>query len=54
MKKYFILALSLLLVLSLTVTGCASQSAPAGNSAPQEKVYKVGLIQLVEHPSLDM
>lgn len=53
MKKYLMLALTLLLVVGLVVTGCSSGSTPAGNSGPQEKVYKVGLIQLVEHPSLD-
>lgn len=54
MKRYFVIVLSLLLVLS-AITGCSSSSAPttAPGPAAQEKVYKVGLIQLVEHPSLD-
>lgn len=47
------IALTLLLVVSLTLTGCSSGSTPANASSPQDKVYKVGLIQLVEHPSLD-
>ncbi|NLI93828.1 MAG: ABC transporter substrate-binding protein [Peptococcaceae bacterium] len=54
MKKYFAVLLSLLLILSVAISGCSSASSkPAGSPAPQEKVYKVGLIQLVEHPSLD-
>lgn len=48
-----ILVINLLLTLALVLTGCSSGSTPASNSTPQEKVYKVGLIQLVEHPSLD-
>lgn len=53
MKKYFVIVLSLLLTISLLLSGCSSASTPAGNSGSKEKVYKVGLIQLVEHPSLD-
>lgn len=53
MKKLFIIALTLILTVSLSLTGCSSNTAPASKPAPQEKVYKVGLIQLVEHPSLD-
>jgi putative ABC transport system substrate-binding protein len=57
MKKYFIIALTLLLIAGLALSGCSAAGTPASNptSNPDspEKVYKVGLIQLVEHPSLD-
>ena len=63
MKKIFASLLSALLLLSaLTACGgtapssAAASSAPAASeseSAPGEKAVTVGLIQLVEHPSLD-
>jgi len=59
MKKVTVY-LFLLLLVCLTLVGCSSGNAvdaakPAANENPQseQKVYKVGLIQLVEHPSLD-
>jgi len=51
MKKYLTLTLTAVLALTLLLTGCTSGKAPADNLASE--VYKVGLIQLVEHPSLD-
>lgn len=53
MKKYLVLTLTILLTASLILTGCSTGSTPASNSGAKEKVLKVGLIQLVEHPSLD-
>jgi len=53
MKKNLMIAMIFLMSLALVLTGCSSGSTPANSPAPQEKVYKVGLIQLVEHPSLD-
>jgi len=46
-KKLLLTTLVILLSVSLILTGCSS--TPSSN----EKIYKVGLIQLVEHPSLD-
>lgn len=48
MKKLSLTILVILLSVSLVLAGCSSAPAASG-----EKVYKVGLIQLVEHPSLD-
>ncbi|KUO65009.1 MAG: hypothetical protein APF84_07145 [Gracilibacter sp. BRH_c7a] len=47
MKKFLLTTLVILLSASLILTGCSS--APASS----DKILKVGLIQLVEHPSLD-
>lgn len=47
MKKLLLTTLVILLSVSLIITGCSSTPSSG------EKVYKVGLIQLVEHPSLD-
>lgn len=47
MKKLLSATLIILLSVSLILTGCSSTPTSG------EKVYKVGLIQLVEHPSLD-
>lgn len=47
MKKVLVLLLVVLFAAGLMLTGCSS------TDASQEKVYKVGLLQLVEHPSLD-
>lgn len=52
MKKIMMFTLTIFLIAGLVLTGCSPANTPA-NSNPQEKVYKVGLIQLVEHPSLD-
>lgn len=49
MKKLSFTILIILLSFGLSFTGCSA--APASSSG--EKVYRVGLIQLVEHPSLD-
>lgn len=54
MRKYLILALIAVLSLSLVITGCSSgQKTSANSSGTGEKMVRVGLIQLVEHPSLD-
>lgn len=52
MKRYLIIAITILLIAGLVLTGC-SASTPAGNTSAEKEVYKVGLIQLIEHPSLD-
>ena len=58
--KRLTVCLSLILLVCLTLVGCSSGNTvdaakPASGEHPQpeQKVYKVGLIQLVEHPSLD-
>ncbi|MEG2053453.1 MAG: peptide ABC transporter substrate-binding protein, partial [Oscillospiraceae bacterium] len=58
MKKVLtkICALALTLALSATVfAGCTNQNGNASASAGQnsDKVFKVGLIQFMQHPSLD-
>ncbi len=59
MKKYFAIALSALISLSM-LAGCSGSTgsssaaqSTAGTSAEGTAEYKVGLIQLMEHPSLD-
>lgn len=47
MKKVLVLLMVVIFAASLILTGCSS------TNVSQEKVYKVGLLQLVEHPSLD-
>ena len=49
MKRLSFIILVILLSVGLIITGCS----PAPVSSSGEKVYKVGLLQLVEHPSLD-
>jgi putative ABC transport system substrate-binding protein len=52
MKKSFVLMVSLLVVLILSVTGCSS--AQKDNAAPSaDKQLKIGIVQIVEHPSLN-
>jgi len=51
MKKLITLALTLALVAStLFVTGCGGSS---GDSGDKKETFKIGIVQLVEHPSLD-
>ena len=59
MKKYFAIALFALISLSM-LAGCSGSTgsssaaqSTAGTSAEGTAEYKVGLIQLMEHPSLD-
>ncbi|MFO7152679.1 MAG: ABC transporter substrate-binding protein [Bacillota bacterium] len=51
MKKLFAASLIFFLALSLLV-GCGSQDT-AGEKAGEEKVFKIGISQFVEHPALD-
>lgn len=53
MKKLFSLLLALMLL--ATLAACGNDSPQAGNNADADadKTYTVGLLQLVEHPSLD-
>lgn len=52
MKKSLVLMVSLLAVLLLSVTGCSS--AQKDNAAPSaDKQLKIGIVQIVEHPSLN-
>lgn len=52
MKKSLVLMVSLLVVLLLSVTGCSSpQKDTAAPSA--DKQLKIGIVQIVEHPSLN-
>lgn len=52
MKKSLVLMVSLLVVLLLSVTGCSS--AQKDNAAPSaDKQLKIGIVQIVEHPSLN-
>lgn len=63
MKQFFA---ALLAISMLTLAGCGSSSAPASSAspssapgssaatpAPAEKPLKIGLVQMMEHPSLD-
>lgn len=60
-KKYFALLLSIALIVSFV--GCGGQTdtssssvataSVASTSTESDKVYHIGLVQLVEHPSLD-
>jgi len=52
MKKSLVLMVSLLVVLLLSVTGCSS--AQKDKAAPSaDKQLKIGIVQIVEHPSLN-
>ena len=54
MKKIIAVIVSLTLVMMLaSCGGSASSSAPAASNAPADDTVNIGLIQLVEHPSLD-
>ena len=60
MKKHFVITLMIILTLALTLAGCAnstgtdSQAEPAPQETEnQEKVFKIGISQFVEHPALD-
>ena len=54
MKKLIAVIVSLTLVMMLaSCGGSASSSAPAASNAPADDTVNIGLIQLVEHPSLD-
>jgi len=60
MKKLFAIALSLSMILALAACGGApassaapASSGPASSVQPQEEPVRIGLLQLVEHPSLD-
>lgn len=58
MKKLLSVLIALTLVLSLAACGGASSSSPAPSSSEEtassgEETLRIGLIQLVEHPSLD-
>ena len=52
MKKIFALILALAMIFALSACG---QSAPASSAAPAsaDKVFNVGVCQLVQHPALD-
>lgn len=52
MKKILLL-LSLLAVFTLGLVGCGNDDTKANNNDSQKETYNVGLLQLVEHPSLD-
>lgn len=65
MKKLFAMLAAVALVLSLAACGGSSSSgatpvppagssaAPAGSAAPAAQKLKIGLVQMMEHPSLD-
>ena len=54
MKKSLVLMVSLLAVLLLSVTGCSSsQKDDAAADKENTKQLKIGIVQIVEHPSLD-
>jgi putative ABC transport system substrate-binding protein len=60
LKKHFVITLMIILTLALTLAGCAnstgtdSQAEPAPQETEnQEKVFKIGISQFVEHPALD-
>ena len=51
MKKFMALILALAMLFALAACG---QSAPASSAAPAaDKVFNVGVCQLVQHPALD-
>ena len=54
MKKSLVVFVSLLVLLLLSVSGCSSSSkektTPANNA---EKKLKIGIVQIIEHPSLN-
>ncbi|MDN5332420.1 MAG: putative tryptophan/tyrosine transport system substrate-binding protein [Tepidanaerobacteraceae bacterium] len=47
MKKLFVVSSAFLLVISLFLTGCG------GQKTAEQKVFKIGISQFVEHPALD-
>lgn len=47
MKKLFVISLAFLLVISFFLTGCG------GQKKAEQKVFKIGISQFVEHPALD-
>lgn len=47
MKKLFVISLAFLLVISLFLAGCG------GQKKAEQKVFKIGISQFVEHPALD-
>ena len=54
MKKSLVLMVSLLVLLLLSVTGCSSsQKDDAATDKENTKQLKIGIVQIVEHPSLD-
>jgi len=60
LKKHFVITLMIILTLAFTLAGCAnstgtdSQAEPAPQETEnQEKVFKIGISQFVEHPALD-
>lgn len=60
MKKHFVITLMIILTLALTLAGCANSTGTDSQAEPalqetenQEKVFKIGISQFVEHPALD-
>lgn len=53
MKKGLKGLIALGLVGAALLSGCGSDSEKTGGSTDSEKTYKVGITQIVEHPSLD-
>ena len=54
MKKWIALVLALAVTASFAGCGAKTDNAPAaGNAAPAEDTYEVGICQLVQHPALD-
>ena len=51
MKKVLVIALALCLILSLAACGSGNSGASAGTA---EKVFTIGICQLVQHPALDL
>lgn len=51
MKKLLNVVISSLMILSLAA--CSQQSSPPAASSTGGDVYKIGLVQMMEHPSLD-
>jgi len=59
MKKHLLITLTIILTLSLALAGCGNSANNNSNSeapkenAGEEKVFKIGISQFVEHPALD-
>ncbi|WP_397536980.1 ABC transporter substrate binding protein [Rummeliibacillus pycnus] len=57
MKKYALLLMSVIIILALAACGSKDESSSSGtkdkNAATDGKTYKVGITQIVEHPSLN-
>ena len=51
MKKLLVILISTLLVLGLV--SCSSNSNSSNDAKPEEKVFNVGVVQLVQHEALD-